>query len=309
MKRFVSIFVCFLALNSWSFNPYWGVSAGIGFSFGTHQNRIGLHTAAYYNYGFAQANISLNGYYNIQSLALKQKGFEFQFGSGMQLGFGRKDSIRSPFIGLSENNMEHIYSVGYDYMLFLDQQQTSQAGGILSVNIDRFKFATQNDLFGFGDGWRDRFRTGAFLLEYRHDNFKFGLNATLWTDDYSVSKKILDTDFPARFGYKDDRNVKFGGKSVALLSAQVKWLAPSSYAPLNQEAQLNIGIQSERVRNVLQNRIVHDHAFIPEKWISRNPCHIPMEAEGGGQYLYQENQIVKKPSFYFNIGANEDPFY
>jgi hypothetical protein len=124
-----------------------------------------------------------------------------------------------------------------------------------------------------------------------------------------VSKKILDTDFPARFGYKDDRNVKFGGKSVALLSAQAKLLIPESYIPLNQEVQLNIGLQSERVRNVLQNRIVHDHAFIPAKWISRNPCHIPMEAEGGGQYLYQENQRVKKSSFYFNIGANEGAFY
>ena len=245
----------------------------------------------------------------MQSYALKKTGFEFQTGSGIQLGFGKKDSARSPFISVTENNLLQDYSLGYTYLLYLDQQKTKQAGGILSVNVHDFKFATENDLFGWGDGWRDRYRTGAFLLEYRYQNFKFAINSTLWTDDYSVSKKILNSEFPARFGYKDDRHVNFGNHSMGMLSAQVEYVIPTDIVPFGQTVKANIGIDTEKVRNVLQNRLVHDHYFIPKKWISRNPCHIPMQADDGCQYIYGDGQKIRKPKLYFNLGANEGIFY
>jgi hypothetical protein len=180
---------------------------------------------------------------------------------------------------------------------------------MLAVNIKEFKFATENDLFGFGQGWRDRFRTGGFLLEYRYDRFKFGINSTLWTDDYSLCKKVLDTDYPARFGYKEDSKTKFGGLSLGLISAQVKFLLPLNIYPFGQNFQANIGVDSEKLRNLIQNKFIHDHAFIPKNWISRNPCHIPMEAKSGGQYLFGEDQSIRKSKFYFNLGANQGVFY
>lgn len=297
------------ALPAKSVDKFYGFTAGLSFSFGTQINRIGFQVAGYYNYGFAQANASINGYYNFQSIALKKKGLELQLGAGIELGFGRKDSARNPFVGIAENNLLQDYSVGYSYLMYFDQQKTTQTSGILSASFLDFRFATENDLFGFGQGWRDRYRTGGFLLEYRYQNFKFGINSTLWTDDYSICKKILDTDYPARFGYKDDRNVNFGGISSGFLSAQIKYLPDPRYNPTNQIIQANIGLDSERVRNVLQNRFIHDHFFIPKNWINRNPCHIPMEAKGGGQYLYQANQSVEKAKFYLNLGANQGIFY
>ena len=290
-------------------DSFFGFSAGLSFSFGTHVNRIGFQAAAYYNYGFAQANAAVNGYYNFQSLALKKKGLELQLGGGIELGFGRKDSARNPFIGLTESNLLQDYSLGYTYLLYIDQQKTTQSGGILSANIQEFKFATENDLFGFGQGWRDRFRTGGFLLEYRYDRFKFALNSTLWTDDYSLCKKVLDTDYPARFGYKEDSKTKFGGLSVGALSAQVKYLIPANIYPYGQNFQANIGMDSEKIRNLIQNRFIHDHFFIPENWISRNPCHIPIESQKGGQYLFQEDQSIRKSKLYLNLGANQSVFY
>ena len=310
MKRILFILILLSSFQTAkAVDTFFGFSGGLSFSFGTHVNRIGFHVSGYYNYAFAQANASINGYYNLQSLALKKKGFELQMGAGLELGFGRKDSARSEFIGLTENNLLQDYSVGYTYLIFLDQQETKQTGGILSISALDFKFATENDLFGFGQGWRDRYRTGAFLLEYRYQNFKFGLNSTLWTDDYSLCKKILDTEYPARFGYKDNRGVHFGGKSVGQFSAQIQYLVPNKYFPFNQKAQLNVGWDSERVRNLMQNKLIHDHKFIPKRLITRNPCHIPMEAEGGGQYLYLEGQEIEKTKFYFNLGLNESIFY
>ncbi|MCB9224500.1 MAG: polymorphic toxin type 23 domain-containing protein [Crocinitomicaceae bacterium] len=314
MKRLIPFIIFFQFLLGHAqegTDSFYGVSAGISFSFGTHINRLGFHAAGYYNYAFAQANASFNGYYNFRSLALKEKGWEWQLGTGIEFGFGRRDTVRSPFIGLTENNMRQDYSVGYNYLMYFDQQQTTQTSGILDINVLDFKFATENDLFGFGDGWRDRYRTGAFLLEYRYQNFKFGINSTLWTDDYTVCKKVLDTEYPARFGYKDDNKVKFCGESIGLLSAQVKYLAPvpTNFWPAYQEIQMNIGVDAEQVRNVLQNKMIHDHYPIPTKFIKRNPCHIPMEEAGGGQFLYLDGQKVEPVKFYFNLGTNQGVFY
>ena len=310
MKRLILVILLFLDLPIYAQegpDSFYGVSAGISFSFGTHINRIGFHAAGYYNYAFAQANANINGYYNFRSLALKEKGWELQLGAGLELGFGRKDTVRSPFIGLTENNMRQDYSVGYNYLIYFDQQHTSQTSGILDVNVLNFKFATENDLFGFGDGWRDRYRTGAFLLEYRYQNFKFALNSTLWTDDYTVCKKVLNSDYPARFGYKENNEVKFCGESIGLLSAQVKYLAPipTNYWPAYQEVQMNIGIDAEQVRNVL----IHDHYPVPKKYIKRNPCHIPMQDCNGDQFLFKDGQKVEPLKFYFNLGTNQSVFY
>lgn len=288
---------------------FYGVSAGLSFSFGTHVNRIGLSASAYYTYAFAQVNAGVRGYYNFQSFGLKENGLELQLSSGFQLGFGRKVDDRNPFIGQAENNLLQDYSIGYDYLIYLDKFNTSQTAGILSANVLDMKFATQNDLFGFGDGWRDRFRTGAFILEYRYQNFKFGISSTLWTDDYTVCRKVTDSDYPARFGYKTDKKCKYGGLCLSTLGLRANYLIPNNYVPLNQNIQMDIGIDAEQVRNFFQNKLIHDHYPIPVKLIKRSPCHYPMQAEGGGQYLYLEGQQIEKPQFFFNFGANQGLFY
>lgn len=288
---------------------FYGISAGVSFSFGTHVNRLGLSAAGYYTYHFAQVNAGIRGYYNFQSFGLRQKGLELQLSTGFQLGFGREVDDRNPFIGSAENNLLQDYSIGYDYLIYLDQQRTSQSTGMLSVNVLDLKFATENDLFGFGQGWRDRFRTGAFLLEYRYEQFKFGITSTIWTDDYTVCRKVLDSEYPARFGYKKDNKCKYGGLCLSTLGLRANYMIPNTVVPLNQNVQLDIGIDAEQIRNVFQNKMIHDHYPIPEKLIKRNPCHIPMQAEGGGQYLYLKDQKVERPSFFFNIGANQGLFY
>lgn len=288
---------------------FYGWSAGVSFSFGTHVNRIGIALSGYYTYSIAQLNSSIRGFYNFRSFGLRNKGLELQMSSGFQLGFGRKQIDRNPFIGPAENNLLQDYSVGYDYLIYLDKMGTSQTSGILSVNALDVKFATENDLFGFGDGWRDRFRTGAFLLEYRYQNFKFGISSSIWTDDYTICKKVLDTDYPARFGYKSDEKCKYGGLNRSTLGLRMNYLIPTHVVPFNQNVQMDIGFDSEHIRNFLQNKLVHDHYPIPAKWIKRNPCHIPMQSQDGGQYLYQEEQKVEKATFYYNLGVNQGLFF
>lgn len=291
--------------NGQNYPSYWGYTAGITCSFGTKVNRLGLNVGGYYTYAIGQVNAQANWYYNFQSMGQKRKGSEFQLGAGLEVGFGRPDTNRNLHVGLTENNMEHVYSFGYSFIKYWDKFETSQESGIFTFNFTDFKFAYENDLFG-GKGWRDAWRTGAALFEYQYDQTKFAIATTMWTSNYSKCRKVGDTDYPARFGYRDDSNVTPGGvnRSVSLLAIRVQHLLPYGQMP-----RTSIGIDTEHVRNLLQNKIFHNARYFPEKVIKHPQYHIPMLQDDGSQYLYQEGQKVKKPSFYFNLGINNLPFY
>ena len=286
------------------YNSFWGYSAGLSFSFGTKVNRIGLQLSGYYTYAIAQVNSQFNLYYDFRSMGLKKKTPEIQAGLGLEMGFGREDSVRNNFVGLGENNMEHVYSVGYSWLHYWDKQQTSQSSGIFSINADAFRLLMENDLFGGGQGWRDRFRTGALLVEYQYLNTKFAFSTLLWTGDYSESPKIKGSSYPARYGYRSADNAQYGDHSLGLLSVQVEQLLP-----FYQRPRLNIGVDSEHIRNFFQNKLLHDLRFLPDKMIRHRPYHIPMIRPDGSQYLYGDEERVKRASLYLNLGLNNFPFY
>jgi len=304
------ILVLFILLSCFTFakaaDSFFGFTTGISFAFGNKVNRIGISAGVYYSYEFIQLNSTLNAYYNFQSLGLKRKTPELQLALGTEIGFGKKDSLRNKFIGLTENNMLFRNSVGYSYIRYWDKNQTTQSTGILDVNFQQFKIALENDLFAAGKGWRDRFRTGGFLFEYQYLDTKFAINNTLWTGDFTGCDNVYDSDYPARFGYRLVEKAQYGEYSVGLLSLQVKQILP---LPFTQVAQLNIGIDAEQIRNLFQNKLFHDQPYFPEKWLKLKPVHIPMIAADGGQYLYKENQKIRPASFYFNLGMNSGVFY
>jgi len=304
MKALIILIIIFYNVNLFSQYTNFGVTSGLSFSFGNKVNRIGLRASGFYVYGIGQVNASLNAYYNFQSLAIKKKTPELQLGIGTQIGFGKKDTSSNHFIGLIDNNTDRYFSGGYTYQYFFDKQNTSQGGGIINLNIEHFTFATSNDLFGFGKGWRDRFRTAAVLLQYRYLDTKIALNSTFWTGDYIGCKKIKNSNYPARFGYKENDKAIYGKYTAALTSIQIEQVLPYS-----QIARLNIGMDNEKVRHLLQNRLIHDQDYIPKKWIKIPQMHFPMLDENGNQYLFREGQHIKPTTIYYNIGLNNSVFY
>ncbi len=283
----------------------YGVSGGLSFSFGNKVNRIGLNVSAFYAYNFVQVNASVNSYYNFKTLALSCKTPELQMGVGLQMAWNKDDIITNRFIGLTENNTNYKNSFGYSFLYYFDKQGTSQAVGVINVNIDKFTFATENDLFSWlKQGSLDRYRTGAFVFEYRYNNTKIGVKSVFWTGDYSKSIKITDSDYPARFGYRSANKSVLGNFSASLTSLQIEQLLP-----YNQVARVNIGVNSEKIRHLVQNKIMHDQYMFPVKWIGVEQYHIPMLQKDGSQYLFKEAQKVKPTTVYFNLGLNEPVFY
>ena len=289
---------------SFSQKPSFGWSAGLSFSIGNKIKRIGLRGSAFYTHGFAQINATSNAYYNFKTIATAKKTPEIQFGIGANFGFGKRDSSTNNFVSLTDNNTDYFYSVGYSYLLYLDKINTTQAGGILSANIQNFTFATHNDLFGFGKGWRDRFRTAALLLQYRYLDTKAGINLTLWTGDYIGCDVVSNSKYPSRFGYKTNEKAIYGHSMAGLLSLQIE-----QFLPYNQIAKLNIGVDSEKVRHAIQNRLIHDQYYINRKLIKRPQKHFPMLQKDGTQYLFKDGQTVRPTTLYFNLGLNTGVFY
>lgn len=286
----------------------YGFSAGVSFNFGTHVNRIGISANAFYLRNFFQVNTGIKIYYNFQSFGIKKKTPEIQLGGGLNFGFGQRDSVPQRFVGLTENNTEYVFAAGYSYIRYWDKNQTTQSTGLFNFQMQNFRVLTENDLFAGGKGWRDRFRTGAFMIDYTYADFRFGINATFWTGDFVGCETVKDSLYPkARFGYRRTEGSKYGNFSLGLLSAQVNWLIPQ--VPVQQVARLNIGIDSEKVRNTIQNKFIHNQRFIPAKWINYETPHIPMIADDGGQFLYLPNQKIQPLRFYFNLGLNDQIFY
>ncbi len=112
-----------------------------------------------------------------------------------------------------------------------------------------------------------------------------------------------DKEFP-HVGYIDTVGGLYTNYSHGLLSAQFKL-----NMGMAQNAQLNLGVDAEQVRNAIQNRLIHDMIIIPRKWFTPINCHIPMLDENGNQYLYKKDQKIKRPSFYWNAFSNASLFY
>jgi hypothetical protein len=103
----------------------------------------------------------------------------------------------------------------------------------------------------------------------------------------------------------DTTGSKFANCSAGLLSLQANMLLPY----YNQEVQGNLGVDAEQVRNTLQNRIIHDLAFLPRKWRSERNAHMPMLDENGNQYLYKPGQKIRKAGTYVNGFLSPSLFY
>ncbi len=302
LKRFLVIFFINFGILGFCQNFDWTI--GIAFDFGNKVKRIGLRSSANYRIDFFQVNSELKIYYQYSSLGVGKKTPEFQFGTGVNFGFGRQDSVINNFIGLAENNLNYNHSIGYAYSIYLDRQETSQTSGMVFINVKQFSFVTENDLLGAGKGWRDRYRTGAFRLGYRYIDTRISVSSLMWTGDYASCTKVIDSDYPARFGYRSNDQSVYGNFSLGLLSFQAEQVLP-----YKQTARVNVGVDSDRIRHALQNKALHDMPFYTDKMVKRQLMHIPMLQQDGSQYLFKEGQKVEKATFYYNLGLNPGVFY
>lgn len=278
----------------------YGFNVGLVSAIGTHTHRFGVVIQGYYIYNFVQVNTSFRLYDNFKDLGPKGEHPEISAALGACFGYGKKNNEHNPFISSISNQMGYRNSIAYSYNVWLNKIKTSQVTGILALQFDHFSVIAENDLLA--KPMLDRFRTGAFLLQYQNENFQYAVNCTMWTGQYRESVKN-DSLFPY-IGYMSNNGGTYTDLSHGLLSAQIKYA--NEYG---QYLQGNVGMDAEQVRDVMQNRLVHDMPLIPKKWNKAQNLHMPMIDSEGNQYLYRKNQKIRKPGLYLNCYTSPNIFY
>lgn len=279
-----------------------GFSIGANFSAGTHFQRFGLNFNFYYVNHFIQTNSELRVYFSFKNLGPPKIYNECVLSQGLVLGYGKKQHIFNPFLNSVSNQTHYKSSIAYSYNYYFNKIKTQQVTGIAAFQFNSLSVITENDILA--KPILDRFRTGAFLVQYQYlDKFQAAINCTMWTGKMGIKKEISNPNFYYNC-YIDTTGGIYTGFSHGLLSAQIKYNLGAG-----QNVQANIGIDSEKVRNGIQNKFIHDMRFIPKKWNKAKNCHIPMLSDNGNQYLYKEGQKIRPTKFYWNVFSNANLFY
>jgi hypothetical protein len=276
-----------------------GFNIGLVSAFGNRFQRIGLTFQSWYYYDFAQINAEVRVYRNFKNLGPRGHYNELVTSAGMVFGYGAKQTEHNPFISTISNQTYYKNSIGYSYNLYFNKIKTTQQTGTFAFQFNALSIISENDIFARPT--LDRFRTGAFLIQYQYNNqYQFVINCTMWTGQMS-NKVTSDKDFPFA-GYMDTTGGVYTNYSHGLLSGQFK--AALNYG---QTVQANAGIDAEQVRNFMQNRLIHD--VIPKRKHYLKNCHIPMVDTAGNQYLYKQGQIIKPAKPYWNVFTGAGSFY
>ena len=284
-----------------------GCSGGLSLQFGTHLNRLGLSGHLFYVRDFAQVNLHWRGTYQLSGWGPRNpalSGWETQASLGLALSWGQVDSLPNPFVSPVSLQTGRFYGVAYAYNFYFDQYQTTQRTATFGLHLYRLQIATENDaLIG---GIDDRYRTGSLQIHYRFPTTQVGLNTILWTGDARDRKvkRVTDSDYPSRFGYKDLSEARYGRFSHGILAATLK-----QDLGFGQLVEVQAGLDAEQIRHGLQNRFIHDMMFVPDGIIKAKNVHYPMLTPSGEPYLYRPDQRIRPARFFFQAGLNPEFCY
>lgn len=276
----------------------------IGFvsALGNKFQRIGITLQGYYCYGHVQGNAEVRLYRNFRNLGPRKRYNELVTSGGVVVGYGGINTLHNPFLSSISNQTGYRSSVGYSYNLYFNRIKTTQQTGIISLQFRDVSIISENDLLARPE--LDRFRTGGILVQYQYrDQLQLGVNCTMWTGQMGDHRILISNDF-FPYGYMDTTGGRYTQYSHGLLSAQAK--ASLGYG---QIAQASLGVDAEQVRNFVQNRLIHDMAFLPRKWHNPRNCHLPMVDTAGNPYLHLPGQKIKRATPYWNVFTSPSIFY
>ncbi|MDH5396565.1 MAG: polymorphic toxin type 23 domain-containing protein [Cyclobacteriaceae bacterium] len=282
----------------------WGAKTGLMINFGTHYQRFGVLVAGYCNYRLAQINTQYKIYYNRRAPGPQEKYFEQNFNAGIAIGLmERADSLAYDYISKTGHNGTKQYVLGYAYNYYFNNIGYRQPTGTIGIRISDFEFHHENDILGRRAS--DGFRTAAFGLYYNKGLHQMAIKSVLWTGNKDAAgvRRVKESSF-ARFGYYDLSETQFGQLSHGILAFSWKL-----NFPFHQSAEVALGLDSEKIRNTIQNKFMHDMYFWPEKWNKARNLHIPMIDTNGKPFLYQEGQNIRKNKSFIDLSVNNEGFF
>lgn len=282
-----------------------GGTVGLSLTIGTQVNRVGVIIKGYTSFKQFQLNAQTTNFFNIKTYGIDEGGLETQNSVGLIYGFGGVNTEDfTSMLNILGNQTGQRNHIGYAYNFYNDVHQMNQKTGTISIQVNRLTFITENDAFSFIP--QDRYRTAGAAFRYKISEFTyFALQTTLWTGDpFYMTVKPIYEGYPNPSGYEDMTGARFTKNSHGILAVQIIRLLP-----YQQQVSMNLGMDAEQIRHVLQNRFIHDLPFIPKGWNPPRQPHIPMVAVDGQPYLFQDGQEIRKARFWGNLNVNAPYFY
>jgi hypothetical protein len=276
-----------------------GARVGITFSFGTHTNAIGFCANSYFATNHVQLNIGGAIKYNFTGLGARRDFTESLVNTGLVFHGGKKVNPISYELNYLNHQTHSPISLAYGYIWYLDGVDTRQRSGSWKIEIERVSFVFENDLFG-GQG-KDRFRTGTLLVSYRDSTQTLSLGVQLWTGETKGGITFSESTKEFPNGYKDISANYLGKTSHGIL-----FLSYAKQVPFHSALTFKLGIDSEQVRHLFQNKLSHNLANLPIKK-RHKAVYYPMLNTAGYPDLNGANIRQVKP--YFQYSLNEQTRY
>jgi len=279
----------------------------LAFSLGAPVNSLGVNIIGEY-FGQEEVEIAI-GYgvaYNFDNYGPSISHFEHRILGSVHYLWGDKEYVKKdmPYMRyIDSQNAGN--SFGYSWERFFNKIHTSQNVGTVHFRLENMVMQFSNDVFANSNG-KDRFRTGAFGVGYIEENVFYNTKLLFWAGDSHCKgvKKVRDSDFPARWGYRDISDCLYGDISHGIWSIGVN--VGTRY---NQVLGAQLGVDREQIRNVVQNKIFHDLYFIPRAINKTKNLHLPMKTVDGENFLYKEGQKIRPSKFVWQISGNPSPLF
>ena len=272
-----------------------GLVAGISIASGSHDNTLGffLKTFTPAN-NYLQLNSELRIYYHFKYLGPPNSFPECQLSLAVVGGFGKQIETVSNFIGRLNNRTGFKHAIIYSYNFYFNRIGTMQQTGTISIQSGNCYLAHENDLLARPR--LDRFRTAAIQIGYEKDNRRISITQSNWTGQ--MGSAVFDSTYPSvAKGFLDTTNGRFTKFSHGLLYASVEMNETKNF----QQLKLSAGVDSERIRHAIQNRLIHDACIFPKALRNKNNYHIPMLQANGDPYLFKSGEKIKTPKEYFSF--------
>jgi len=270
---------------------YFGGQISAVIQLGTHQRSIGFELNGFAQYQFIQLNGSSRfQFYNL-GLGKRSNFVENKTAIGLVGFFGPENQALDWQLNIWSKQARNDYALSYASIWYFDTKKTSQRSGAFGLQIKKMSFYHENDAFaGIAT---DRFRTGELLIQWSDSLVKIGTGLQIWTGETTgVPKQFKPEIYPKAF--KNISTLPYGKTSHGIVYSQIQYRIFQ-----HQTVSLRVGIDSEEVRHVIQNRIFHDLPFLPKKYQNQTPHYPRLNSEGLPVFTKSE---ARKNKFYLSLG-------
>ena len=272
-----------------------GLQIGLSSSIGSHKSQVGVKIQGFYMHDFVQVNGGVFYHFNGLHLGNRKQFHAVRANLGAVLMAGKKDAIPHFIYDGLIHQSNRRYALAYNYLWYLDNAGTSQLSGGLGFHFRQLALFVENDFFA-GQG-KDRFRTNDAKITYHTERLNFRFQTKLWTGE-TEGAKIIDGN-PR---IKDLSDNYLGKTSHGIISLGLDY-----YLFAGNVLNVDTGVDHEQVRDMLQNKFMHNKKFIPKKWRTPN-AHYPM-LDRFGYPMFSSSQQLRPLFFYFQTGINGSLFY